>query len=113
MNDAALRTARLLIRESRTLESLANVKLSIVGPEYVRARNSVTVVIEGLPLTSDLTGLIDEGKERERPARRALKIEKEIAALDKKLANAGFVERAPAEVVQEARARRSELEMAR
>jgi valyl-tRNA synthetase len=41
--------------------------------------------------------------ERKRAARRA-KLDAEIAALERKLANPGFVEKAPAEVVEKARA---------
>jgi valyl-tRNA synthetase len=51
-----------------------------------------------------LKGIVDAAKEQERVEREIRKTEKNIAALEKKLANKGFVDRAPAEVVQETKA---------
>ena len=56
-----------------------------------------------------LKGLVDPGAERARIEREQKKIEKELAALDKKLNVPGFVDRAPREVVDEARTQREAL----
>ncbi len=53
-----------------------------------------------------LKGLVTAEEENARIDRGLKKIEKELAALDKKLGSAGFVDRAPKEVVDEARAQR-------
>ena len=50
-----------------------------------------------------LKGIVDAAKEQERVEREIRKTEKSIAVLEKKLASKGFVERAPAEVVQESK----------
>ena len=58
-------------------------------------------------------GLVDHGKERERLAREIAKIEKDLGVVSKKLSNASFLERAPAELVATERARITEMEAAR
>jgi valyl-tRNA synthetase len=49
--------------------------------------------------------LIDFDAERERLAKELQKVEKEIAKVEAKLGNPNFVERAPAEVLEEQRQR--------
>jgi valyl-tRNA synthetase len=56
-----------------------------------------------------LKGLVTGEEENARIDRGLKKIEKELAALDKKLGSPGFVDRAPKEVVDEARAQRDAL----
>jgi valyl-tRNA synthetase len=52
-----------------------------------------------------LEGLVDVQAEKERLAKEIAKLEKELEAVQKKLANANFVDRAPATVVEEHRQR--------
>jgi valyl-tRNA synthetase len=59
-----------------------------------------------------LAGLVDPDKERERVTRELAKVQKDLATLNKKLGNADFVARAPAEVVAKDRERTQELEAA-
>ena len=54
-------------------------------------------------------GVIDIDKERDRLRRALQKLEKELTAVEKKLANPNFVERAPAEVVEKSRRDAAEL----
>ena len=56
-----------------------------------------------------LKGLVTADKERARITREVKKIEKDIAALDKKLGSGGFVDRAPKEVVEEAKQQRASM----
>jgi valyl-tRNA synthetase len=58
-------------------------------------------------------GVVDLAKERARLEREIGKLDKELAAIAKKLDNEGFVARAPADVVAKDRARRAELEAQR
>ncbi|HYO93688.1 MAG TPA: hypothetical protein VER33_04215, partial [Polyangiaceae bacterium] len=51
-----------------------------------------------------LRGLVDAGKERDRIERRLKKGDKDIAVLEKRLANPSFASNAPASVVAEASA---------
>ena len=56
-----------------------------------------------------LEGLIDFDKERERLQNQIAKLDTELQRLNGQLSNANFVERAPAEKVQELRDRHEEI----
>ncbi len=60
-----------------------------------------------------LKGLVDPEHERARIEREMKKIDKDIAALEKKLASPGFVDRAPKEVVEESKQQLASLVEAR
>jgi valyl-tRNA synthetase len=60
-----------------------------------------------------LKGLVTREAESARIDREIKKIDRDLAALDKKLGSPGFVDRAPKEVVEEARAQRAALVEAR
>jgi valyl-tRNA synthetase len=65
------------------------------------------VVLDEATLLLPLAGLIDVAAERARLARDAARAEDEAAKVARKLENADFVARAPAEVVAENRARQA------
>jgi valyl-tRNA synthetase len=103
----------LLRREKTALEVLTNgqvVKYMAAGEEV--AGDCATAVAEGVTIYVPLEGLVDSAKEKERVERQIQKLKKDLVAIDKKLSNAGFIERAPAEVVATERARKTELEAA-
>ncbi|HEX4352416.1 MAG TPA: class I tRNA ligase family protein, partial [Polyangiales bacterium] len=111
-DDASLRA--LLDRERGAIGSLCNAQVTVEPTLSAAAvANSATAVAEGVTLVVPLEGLVDDDKERERLERQVQKLDKDLAAIDKKLGNAGFVERAPADVVQRERERRDELSAAR
>jgi valyl-tRNA synthetase len=56
-----------------------------------------------------LKGLVTGAEQRERIARELKRMEKELAAIDKKLGSPGFVDRAPREVVEETSAQRTRI----
>lgn len=66
-----------------------------------------------LELLVPLAGLIDVEAERSRLGREDEKLGREIARLEARLANQGFVAKAPAEVVAKERARLDELSATR
>jgi valyl-tRNA synthetase len=76
-------------------------------------KGAVQVVVDEATLCLQLGDVIDVGQEKARLAREIDKIEGEIGRIDKKLANESFVSRAPAEVVEENRDKRSEYELSR
>ncbi len=76
----------------------------------------------GVPISFSLTGqqgpievhvdvsrFIDKGAERKRLEKERENLAKQIASIDGKLNNKGFVDKAPAEVVQQQRAKLEEL----
>jgi valyl-tRNA synthetase len=66
-------------------------------------------VAEGITVLVPLAGLVDMNKEKERLARELTKVEKDLATLTRKLSNAEFLARAPAEVVAKDKERSAEL----
>jgi valyl-tRNA synthetase len=67
------------------------------------------VLSGGAEVAVPLEGLIDFAEERARLSREKEKLQKEAAKLDGQLANADFVSRAPAEKVEELRARVADI----
>jgi valyl-tRNA synthetase len=111
-DDARVRT--LLAREQIAITSLCNAQVVVEALKGTESSSSsATGVAEGVTLVVPLEGLIDPGKEKERLARQLQKLDKDAAALEKKLGNEGFIARAPADVVQKDRERLSELGKAR
>ncbi len=70
-------------------------------------KGAVQVVHEGGVYALPLAGVIDIAAEKARLAKEIDKCVKEIDAIDKKMANPNFVERAPIEIVEENRERRA------
>jgi len=85
--------------------ALAGAKAIVLGGE--RPKPAAANVVEGLDVLVPLAGLIDFDAERARLAKEQARLAGQLQALDGKLNNAGFVERAPAEVVDKERAKRA------
>jgi valyl-tRNA synthetase len=103
----------LFERQKTAIETLCNATLTLEGASDAPLENAATAVAEGVTVLVPLAGLVDMAKEKERVARELAKVEKDLATLTKKLGNADFVARAPAEVVAKDTERKNELEAAR
>ena len=68
-------------------------------------KNAAQAVAAGCAMEIPLDGVVDTNAEKTRLERELEKAQKEIDGLDRKLSNASFVERAPADVVEENRNR--------
>ena len=64
-----------------------------------KPEQAVTAVVQGIEIFLPLKGLIDMDKEIARLQKEVEKVNKEFERLEKKLNNAGFVAKAPAEVI--------------
>ncbi len=73
-------------------------------------KSAVQIVHGEAIIALPLAGVIDLDAERARLDKEIAKATSEIAGIDKKLANKNFVERAPAEVVEEQHTRRADFE---
>jgi valyl-tRNA synthetase len=82
---------------------------AIEGRGGVRPRGAVMGVAGSAEVLVALQGLVDPAKEKERVKRELAKVDKDIAALVKKLALPSFADKAPPEVVAESRAQLEEL----
>jgi valyl-tRNA synthetase len=94
-------------------EIIRLARLSTISFEEVVPRAAAQIVLGESIVALPLEGVIDIGTEKLRLARELEKIGKDLAALDGRLNNQGFVAKAPAEVLEESRERRLELEARR
>jgi valyl-tRNA synthetase len=86
-----------------------HAKLASLEPTGTRPESALTVLVRDLQIYLPLGGLVDLDAERARLDRELEKVESDLRALETKLANPGFVERAPAPVVEGERARHADL----
>jgi len=84
---------------------LANVSELEVVPQLSGDELAAQAVAAGCALEVPLAGLIDKDAEMARLGKEFERVQREIDGLDRKLSNASFVERAPAEVVEGIRKR--------
>jgi valyl-tRNA synthetase len=106
--DAA--AADLLAPMEPYFESMANAKATAIGPDVAAPALSANVSLSGMEVYVDLADLIDVPAEIARKKQEVEKLVGFIAAKEKKLTNASFVERAPADVVQKERDSLKELQ---
>ena len=109
-----------LTQELKSIIALAKLDLdqvSVVGPDSDEAKNAANddavlqlVVQDGVEAYLPLSGLIDPVKERQRLEKQSSKLDKEIQKLSSRLSSKGFVEKAPAHLVEQAKAELAELE---
>jgi len=77
----------------------------------VASIDSVQLVVQdGVEAYLPLSGLVDPEKERKRLEKQAEKLDKEIQKLSSRLNSAGFVDKAPASVVEKAKEELAQLE---
>ncbi len=89
-----------------TLAKVDQLQISSEMPELEQAAHGVSQTIQvALPLA----GLIDLDKESERLEREIGKLDKDLAGLKQRLENPKFVDRAPADVVEQVRSQMQEL----
>jgi valyl-tRNA synthetase len=74
---------------------------------------SIQLVLGEATAALPIADLIDVAAERARLAKEIGKLQAEVGKMDQKLGNPSFVERAPEEVVEELRERRSDADAAR
>jgi valyl-tRNA synthetase len=101
--------SRGLIEQHRAIiERTARATMTLSESGGHIPQSARTVVRADIEVVVPLAGLVDLDAERARIQKEIAKAEKEIAAVDKKLSNDKFVANAPAEVVEEVRARRAD-----
>ena len=82
----------------QSLASIENINLTIGLSE--KPSQAVTAVVHGIEIYLPLKGLVDIDKEIARLEKELAKMESEIKRIENKLANEGFVAKAPAEVIE-------------
>lgn len=95
--------------QQRLIEALCVSELTVADAEAAVPKRSSVSVVDGVSVIIPLEKLVDPDKERTRIERALNKLEKDLEVVTKKLSNKGFVDRAPADVVQKERARLSAM----
>ena len=90
-------------------EIMRLARLSSISFEDQVPKASAQIVLDEATVALPLEGVIDFTAEKARLAKELEKITKDMAAIDGRLNNPGFVAKAPPEVLEESRDRKSEL----
>jgi valyl-tRNA synthetase len=106
-------TAKLLEPMQLYFKQMANGNATQVGPSAEPRGLSITFPLTGrqgpLEVHVDVSRFIDKGAERKRLEKERENLSKQIASIEGKLNNKGFVDKAPAEVVQQQKDKLIEL----
>ena len=102
-------TRELLISHEGYIKGLAKVSHLKVSAPAERPENAATAIAANVEIFVPLKGLINFDEEEKRLAKDIEKIIKEVEAVQKKLSNRDFLDRAPKEVVTKDQARVEEL----
>jgi valyl-tRNA synthetase len=98
----------LLTEQAELVASLAGLSALVVVDELEERPGTSTIVFGAGQAQVELTGLIDVEGELDRLRKELAKAEGDLQRVEGKLANASFVDRAPAEVVDRERAKGDE-----
>ena len=102
-------TKARLARHDAAMKRLA--RLAEAQPsDAAIAKGSLQVVVDEATFALPLADVIDLDQERQRLKKELTKVEGDMAKIEKKLGNPQFLDRAPADVVEEQRSRLAEME---
>ncbi len=99
--------AAVFTQNSTYLDSLACAQPVTLIDGEEKPENAMAAVIDGVEIYLPLAELIDVEKETARLEKELANLEGEIARLEKKLGNASFVAKAPAQIVEKEREKQS------
>jgi valyl-tRNA synthetase len=103
------RNGKLVTEQAALVATLVRADRVEVVPAFAPELVSARGVVRGYEVAVPLAGLLDFGAERTRLTKELKKIDAELDARNRKLANESFLERAPAEVVEKERAIQKEF----
>lgn len=91
------------------LKALAAAEPIVILPvSEQKPENAMTAVVSGVEIYLPLKGIIDVEKETARLKKEMDKLQKELSRIEGKLANEGFVAKAPAQVIEKERVKAQE-----
>jgi len=103
-------TGKLYSQCQKFIAALAGAsKVDVFGKSCSTPENAVSVVVSGATIYLPLDSLVDMEKERARLSKEKQKLEQEIARIDSKLANEGFMSKAPPALVNAEREKREDF----
>ncbi|PTL38688.1 valine--tRNA ligase [Alkalicoccus saliphilus] len=92
-----------LERGKAYIEKFCNPTELTVGTDFQAPEKSMSSVLSGVELYMPLAGLLDLDAEIDRLGKEVKRLDGEVARLQKKLSNEGFIAKAPEKVVEEER----------
>ncbi|TBL81643.1 valine--tRNA ligase [Paenibacillus thalictri] len=95
----------ILQRNETYIQRFCNTSLLSIDPSITAPDKAMTGIVTGAELYLPLAGLIDIGQELARLNKELATLMGEVERIEKKLANAGFVAKAPAKVIDEEKAK--------
>lgn len=98
----------IIEREEPHIKALAKVAEISIDKNYSPDKTDASAVMNGLEIYLPLKGLIDFEKEKARLEKELSKAVSELERVEKKLSNAEFVGKAPAEVIEKEKAKMEE-----
>ncbi|UJF36428.1 valine--tRNA ligase [Paenibacillus hexagrammi] len=102
---ASAETQAILRSNEEYLRRFCNTSLLEIDTELSAPEKAMTAVVTGAELYLPLAGLIDITQELARLDKELQTLHGEVARIEKKLANEGFVAKAPAKVIEEEKAK--------
>ena len=96
-------------KHTNLIISLARVENIFTGTDIEKPEQSATAVSAGMELYIPLKGLVDLEEEKNRMEKRISEIERLLKAIEGKLSNENFLERAPESVVEKERSNLKKL----
>lgn len=112
LRDASSVEAKRLQDFNLLIRTLARLEKAEISASADDAKGAAQSVFGTATILLPLAGVIDVAKESERLNKEKAKLEKEIASLAGRLSNEGFIAKAPANVVEEQKARLAEAKEA-
>ncbi len=107
VGDAALLVG--LVAQKGVIERLGRCERVEIGAQLVKPAGCASHVLSGVDVFVPLAGLMDVAAERARLEKELAEARGALERLDAKLANEGFVAKAPPAVIEQERTRQSEL----
>jgi len=98
-------TLEILKRNTMYIERFCGTSAFSMSLDAPRPEQAMTAVVSGAELFLPLAGLIDISQEIDRLTKELAVLNAEVERVEKKLSNEGFLQKAPAKVVEEEKAK--------
>lgn len=110
--NVSFKTDRVTEEQSKYIKSLVRIDELKVDAQMEKPKASASAVVKGCDIFIPLEGLIDLNVERARIEKEIARISGSLQGVKKKLANEGFVAKAPADVIERERMKMNDWEKA-